>query len=107
MSIHVTVYGAEGCTKCTNTCTALHLAGIDLDLVDVNAAGLVDELRTAGIRELPLVVTNDGDRWTGLRLDKIRGLPRSARSSERPLNEPLVQRQEPSALCTVSRVRYS
>ncbi|MET3468960.1 MULTISPECIES: glutaredoxin domain-containing protein [Microbacterium] len=37
MSIHVTVYGAEGCTKCTNTCTALRLAGIDFDLVDVHA----------------------------------------------------------------------
>jgi glutaredoxin-like protein NrdH len=71
MSIHVTVYGAEGCTKCTNTCTALHLAGIDFDLVDVDDAGLVDELRAAGVRELPLVVTDNGDRWTGLRVDKI------------------------------------
>lgn len=71
MSIHVTVYGAERCTKCTNTRTALRLAGFDFDLVDVNAAGLVDELRAAGVRELPLVVTDDGDRWTGLRVDKI------------------------------------
>ncbi|WP_114587675.1 glutaredoxin domain-containing protein [Microbacterium arborescens] len=71
MSIHVTVYGAEGCTKCTNTCTALRLAGIDFDLVDADAAGLVDELRAAGVRELPLVVTDDGDKWTGLRVDKI------------------------------------
>ncbi|MEH3089185.1 MAG: hypothetical protein PGN24_06105 [Microbacterium arborescens] len=52
-------------------CTALRLAGIDFELVDVDASGLVDELRTAGVRELPLVVTDDGDCWTGLRLDKI------------------------------------
>lgn len=78
MSIHVTVYGAEGCTKCMNTCTALRLAGIDFDLVDVNAAGLGDELRAAGVHELPLVVTDDGDCWTGLRLDKTVELRRSS-----------------------------
>ncbi|MDD7963575.1 glutaredoxin domain-containing protein [Microbacterium thalli] len=78
MSIHVTVYGAEGCTKCTNTCIALRLAGIDFDLVDVHAAGLVDELRIAGVQELPLVVTDDGDRWTGLRLDKTVELRRGS-----------------------------
>ncbi|MGU3358663.1 glutaredoxin family protein [Microbacterium sp. M4A5_1d] len=71
MSIHVTVYGAEGCGSCANTYTALRLAGIAFDLIDVNAAGLVDELRAAGICELPLVVTDNGDRWTGLRIDKI------------------------------------
>lgn len=71
MSIHVTAYGAEVYTKCTNACTALRLAGIDFDLVDVDDAGLVDELRAAGVRELPLVVTDDGGRWTGLRVDKI------------------------------------
>jgi len=78
MSIHVTVYGAEGCTKCANTCTALRLAGIDFDLVDVDDAGLVDELRAAGVRELPLVVTDDGGRWTGLRVDKIVELRRGS-----------------------------
>lgn len=30
-----------------------------------------DALRAAGVRELPLVVADDGDRWTGLRVDKI------------------------------------
>lgn len=77
MNIHATVYGAEGCTKCTNTCTVLRLAGIDFDLVDINAAGLVDKLRAAGVRELPLVVTDNGHTWTGLRVDKIVELRRS------------------------------
>ncbi|EPD83005.1 hypothetical protein HMPREF1529_03085 [Microbacterium sp. oral taxon 186 str. F0373] len=71
MSVQVTVYGAEGCWKCTNTCTALRLADIPFEVVDVQAAGLVDELRGRGVRELPLVTTSTGENWTGLRVDKI------------------------------------
>ncbi|MBP2420729.1 hypothetical protein [Microbacterium imperiale] len=43
MSIHVTVYGAESCMKCTNTGTALRLAGIDFELVDVNVTGSCEQ----------------------------------------------------------------
>ena len=73
MSAQVTVYGAEGCWKCTNTARALELAGVVHQAVDVDAAGMRDELRDRGIRELPYVdVDVDGsDSWTGLRLDKI------------------------------------
>lgn len=71
MSAQVTVYGAEGCWKCTNTARALELAGVVHQVVDVDAAGLRDELRDRGIRELPYVVVDGGDSWTGLRLDKI------------------------------------
>lgn len=71
MSVHATVYGGEGCWKCANTCTALRLAGIPFEVVDIQDAGLVDELRVRGVRELPLVTTSMGESWTGLRLDKI------------------------------------
>ena len=71
MSAQVTVYRAEGCWKCTNTARALELAGVVHQVVDVDAAGLRDELRDRGIRELPYVVVEGGDSWTGLRLDKI------------------------------------
>lgn len=71
MSIQVTVYGGEGCWKCTNTCTALTLAGIPFEVVDVHGAGRVDELRGRGVLELPLVVASTGESWTGLRFDKI------------------------------------
>ena len=71
MSAQVTVYGAEGCWKCTNTARALELAGVVHQVVDVDAAGRRDELRDRGIRELPYVVIDGGDSWTGLRLDKI------------------------------------
>lgn len=71
MSVQVTVYGAEGCWKCANTCTALRLADIPFEVVDVQAAGLVNELRGRGVRELPLVTTSTGENWTGLRVDKI------------------------------------
>lgn len=78
MSAQVTVYGAEGCWKCTNTARALELAGIVHQVVDVDAAGLRDELRDRGIRELPYVVVDGGDSWNGLRLDKIVELRRVA-----------------------------
>lgn len=71
MSAQVTVYGVEGCWRCTNTAQALELAGIVHQVVDVDTAGLRDELRDQGIRELPYVVVDGGDSWTGLRLDKI------------------------------------
>lgn len=71
MSVSVTVYGGEGCWKCANTCTALTLAGIAFEVVDVHSAGLVDELRGRGVLELPYVVTSTGESWTGLRFDKI------------------------------------
>lgn len=76
MRVQVTVYGAEGCWKCTNTMRAVELAGIVCQLVDVD--GTRDELRDRGVRELPYVVTNGGDSWTGLRLDKIVELRRLA-----------------------------
>jgi glutaredoxin-like protein NrdH len=74
--VTVTVYGADGCWKCANTIKALDLAGIEHRYRDVPAEGLADELRDQGVRELPLVVTDTGERWTGLRLDKIVELSR-------------------------------
>lgn len=71
MRVQVTVYGAEGCWKCTNTMRALELAGIACQLVDVDAAGVRSDLRDMGIRKLPYVVTDAGENWTGLRLDRI------------------------------------
>lgn len=77
MSVQATVYGAEGCWKCTSTCTALRLAGIPFKVVDVHDAGLVDELRERGVRELPLVTTSTGESWVGLRVDRIVELRRA------------------------------
>lgn len=81
MRVQVTVYGAEGCWKCMNTMRALELARIAYEPVDVDAAGVRNELRDMGIRELPYVVTNVGDNWTGLRLDRIVELRRHALSA--------------------------
>lgn len=81
MSVQVTVYGAGGCWKCTNTVRALELAGVLHQVVDVDAAGMRDELRARGIRELPYVVVEGGESWTGLRLDKIVELRREAGAS--------------------------
>lgn len=78
MGAQVTVYGAEGCWKCTNTARALELAGVVHQVVDVDEAGLRDELRVRGIRELPYVVVDGGESWTGLRVDKIVELRRQA-----------------------------
>lgn len=71
MSTQVTVYGAEGCWKCANTARALELAGIAHQVVDIDTAGIRDELRQRGIRELPYVDVDGRDSWTGLRLDLI------------------------------------
>lgn len=71
MSGQVTVYGAEGCWKCTNTARALELAGVAHQVVDVDGAGIRDELHARGVRELPYVVVDGSESWSGLRLDKI------------------------------------
>lgn len=84
MNAQVTVYGAEGCAT---TCTALRLAGIRFEAVDVHTSVLVDEPRSRAIRELPLVATSTGENWTGLRLDKIVEL-RPACAEEAHASEP-------------------
>lgn len=45
MGAQVTVFGAEGCWKCKNTARALELAGVVHQVVDVDEAGMRDELR--------------------------------------------------------------
>lgn len=68
----IIVYGREGCAACENTMRALAIAGVPARYVDVDQnAAAAEQLRTAGVRQLPYVQLPGGDSWTGLRLDRI------------------------------------
>jgi len=71
-TLHVTVYGAPGCFRCTQTVRRFQSLGVEPDVVDITAnEPAAQELREAGFQELPVVTTGE-DYWTGFRLDRIR-----------------------------------
>lgn len=71
----VTVYSQPGCRPCIFTKRALESAGVPYVEVDITeseeALKTVSEL---GYKQSPVVVTPEGDHWSGLRPDKISAL---------------------------------
>ncbi|WP_162564416.1 MULTISPECIES: glutaredoxin family protein [Microbacterium] len=79
----VTILGRVGCGACIFTKRALDLAGIGYVVVDVDesedAAQIAQEVAgELGRTELPIVLCDDGTRWSGLRLDRIADVVRMA-----------------------------
>jgi glutaredoxin len=71
----LTIYTAPGCGACTVTKAAARSAGIPFEVVDLSTnPELVDQLRARGHHGLPVVVSDDGQEWAGLDLDRIRAL---------------------------------
>lgn len=83
MSMRVTIVGSAHCGACIFTKRAFELAGLPHEMLDVDqdeaAAAIAREGAAAGERlQLPVVICENGDRWTGLRLDRIADLVRAA-----------------------------
>ncbi len=70
--MHVTVYTKPSCVQCNATYRALDKAGIEytsIDItVDVEARDLVMAL---GYLQAPVVITENGDHWSGFRPDRL------------------------------------
>lgn len=72
----VTVLSQPGCVQCDATARALTKRGIDFIKVDVSGnAEAVELARGLGYLQVPVVVTPDGDHWSGFRPDRIADLP--------------------------------
>lgn len=71
-TLHVTVYGAPGCFRCSQTVRRFQALGVEPEVIDITTNEKSGEqLREAGFQTLPVVTTGE-DTWTGFRLDRIR-----------------------------------
>lgn len=77
----VTVYSKPGCQPCNATYRALDKAGIDYHKVDIttapDSAHLLDQFAQLGAAQAPIVVTPEGNHWSGFRPDLLKTLSAS------------------------------
>lgn len=75
----VTIYSTPNCQQCRATKRKMNDLGIEsveVDLTaDVEAHARVTEM---GYVAAPVVITDDGDHWSGFRPDKIKSLAAAA-----------------------------
>lgn len=75
----VTVFSKPSCVQCTATYRALDSKGIEYTIRDMSedadALAMVKEL---GYLQAPVVLTPDGEHWSGFRPDKIGQLLQAA-----------------------------
>lgn len=71
----ITVYTKPACVQCDATYRALDAAGITYELVDLtkNATSL-DQVKALGYLQAPIVITDNGEHWSGFQPDRIRNL---------------------------------
>lgn len=68
----ITVYTRPGCVQCNATYRALESKGLEYDLVDVSEhLEVVAYIEELGYKQLPVVVVDDENHWSGFRPDKI------------------------------------
>jgi len=71
----VVVYSAPSCQQCRMTYAALERAGVPYRSVDASAdPAATARLRDLGYRQVPVVVTANGEHWAGFRPDRIAAL---------------------------------
>lgn len=82
MNSLITVYTKPMCVQCDATKRALMKSGIEYESVDITEdAGALSRVKGMGYMQAPVVVTADGEHWSGFRPDKIKAL---APPSHRP-----------------------
>lgn len=70
----VTVYTRPGCAQCRSTKTILKNLGVPFEEVTVPDEGeLIDNLKAAGYKELPVVVAPN-ETWSGFQFEKLKEL---------------------------------
>jgi glutaredoxin-like protein NrdH len=75
----ITVYTRTVCQPCKATKRKLakhHLAYTEINVDETE--GAAEFLRAGGYTEAPVVITSDGDEWTGFRPDLIEALAAQA-----------------------------
>lgn len=69
------VYSLENCVQCVATKRALSVAGVPYEEVDLATDDAAAEhMRELGHRQAPVVVTPEGEHWSGFQPDRIAAL---------------------------------
>ncbi|MGW9552451.1 glutaredoxin-like protein NrdH [Citricoccus zhacaiensis] len=75
----VTVYSKPACVQCNATYRALEIKGIAYETVDMSQdSEALERVRALGHLQAPVVITANGDHWSGFRPDKIEELAKQA-----------------------------
>lgn len=80
----VTVYTLPNCSQCEATKRLLDKKGVSYTVADLDGDKLA-EFKARGHRQAPIVITSDGQEWSGLRRDLIETLTVEG-DSENPWN---------------------
>lgn len=70
----ITVYSAPGCIACKATERALAKAGIVFKTIDITTlpAQELEALKNEGYLQAPVVQTEDGEKWSGFKPERIK-----------------------------------
>lgn len=75
----VTVYTKPDCPQCEQTKSHLRKNAIPFEVVDMFAdKSVLKKIKDMGFRSAPVVMTSEGDSWSGYNPDKISALASSA-----------------------------
>lgn len=68
----VTIYSKPACVQCNATYRALDKRGIEYKVVDISQdPDALEYVRSLGYMQAPVVVTEEGEHWSGFHPDRI------------------------------------
>ena len=71
----ITIYSKPNCVQCTATYRAMDKAGLSYETVDISLdAQALEQVKSLGYAQAPVVVVAGEDHWSGFRPDKIKTL---------------------------------
>ena len=71
----LTVYSKKSCVQCNATYRALDDKGVAYDVVDMSVdPDALEKVRALGHLQAPVVITPEGEHWSGFRPDLIAAL---------------------------------
>lgn len=71
----LTIYSKPSCVQCNATYRALDDKGVEYDVVDMSVdPDALEKVRALGHLQAPVVITPEGEHWSGFRPDLIAAL---------------------------------
>ena len=68
----LTIYSKPSCVQCNATYRALDDKGVEYDVVDMSEdAQALQKVKDLGYLQAPVVITPEGEHWSGFRPDII------------------------------------
>lgn len=79
----VTVYTKPDCPECEKTKSHLRRKDIPFEIIDMFAdRSVLQKIKDMGFRSAPVVMTSEGDSWSGYKPEKISALAASSTSDD-------------------------